>query len=209
VVAGLAVATGLAVVLLLLAERGDGPWRRPVKAAASTGFIAVAIAAGAFDAGYGRIVLAALVLAWVGDLLLTYSSAAAFLGGLVAFLLGHVLYVLAFGVRGIEWVPVAAASVLLAVIGVIVWRWLSRHVEAGMRLPVLAYIVVISAMVAAAVGTHAATADMRIVAGAVAFFASDLAVARNRFVAPGWVNRLWGLPLYYGGQLLLALSVGA
>ena len=24
---------------------------------------------------------------------------------------------------------------------------------------------------------------------------------------PGFVNRLWGLPLYYGGQLLLAASV--
>ena len=43
--------------------------------------------------------------------------------------------------------------------------------------------------------------------GAVAFFLSDLAVARDRFVAKGWVNRVWGLPLYYFGQVLLATSV--
>ena len=43
--------------------------------------------------------------------------------------------------------------------------------------------------------------------GAVLFLLSDLSVARDRFVAPGFVNRLWGLPFYYGGQVLLAASV--
>jgi len=31
-------------------------------------------------------------------------------------------------------------------------------------------------------------------------------VARDRFVAQGFINRAWGLPMYYGGQLLLAYS---
>ena len=43
--------------------------------------------------------------------------------------------------------------------------------------------------------------------GALLFFASDLAVARDKFVAPGVINKLWGLPAYYGGQLLLAWAV--
>jgi uncharacterized membrane protein YhhN len=63
-------------------------------------------------------------------------------------------------------------------------------------------------MVAAAIGTVAVVPDARIVLGSVAFFLSDIAVARNRFVAPGSVNRSVGLPLYYTGQVLLALSVG-
>jgi hypothetical protein len=33
-------------------------------------------------------------------------------------------------------------------------------------------------------------------------------VARQRFVAPAFANRLYGLPLYYLGQFLLAFSVG-
>ncbi|MDD3992851.1 MAG: hypothetical protein PHV70_11955 [Desulfobacteraceae bacterium] len=37
---------------------------------------------------------------------------------------------------------------------------------------------------------------------------SDLFVARQRFVAPAFSNRLLGLPLYYIGQFLLAFSVG-
>jgi uncharacterized membrane protein YhhN len=45
------------------------------------------------------------------------------------------------------------------------------------------------------------------VIGACAFFASDLAVARERFVVHSVANKLWGLPAYYAGQLLLAWSI--
>jgi hypothetical protein len=43
---------------------------------------------------------------------------------------------------------------------------------------------------------------------AVLFYLSDLSVARDTFVAPGFVNRAWGLPLYYGAQLIFACSTG-
>jgi hypothetical protein len=45
-------------------------------------------------------------------------------------------------------------------------------------------------------------------AGALLFYLSDLLVARDRFVRPGIVNRVVGLPLYYAAQLLLASAVG-
>jgi len=44
--------------------------------------------------------------------------------------------------------------------------------------------------------------------GALLFLLSDLAVARDRFVAPVFINRVWGLPMYFCGQLLFAFSVG-
>ena len=47
-----------------------------------------------------------------------------------------------------------------------------------------------------------------ILAGALAFYLSDLFVARHRFVQQGFSNRLAGLPLYYAGQFCLALSAG-
>ena len=40
----------------------------------------------------------------------------------------------------------------------------------------------------------------------MAFFVSDLAVAREQFVSEGFVNKTWGLPLYYAAQLLFAVS---
>jgi uncharacterized membrane protein YhhN len=71
---------------------------------------------------------------------------------------------------------------------------------------VLAYITVITAMVALAAGSVWLRASWTLAAGAVGFYLSDLSVARDRFVAPAFVNRAWGLPLYYAAQLLLGAS---
>jgi hypothetical protein len=40
------------------------------------------------------------------------------------------------------------------------------------------------------------------------FFASDLAVARDRFVGHSFINKLWGQPMYFGAQWLFAWSLG-
>lgn len=204
----LGVATVLLVILLVVRERAETVWRLPVKTAASTGFVAIAMAAGALDTWYGRWILVGLALAWVGDVLLALSSRRAFLGGLTAFLLGHVAYVIAFGVRGFRWVVVGVAAGGVALVAMVVWRWLRPHLDAEMVGPVAAYVVVISVMVAMAIGAGGYHGDVRIMVGAGLFYLSDLFVARQRFVTPGYANRLLGLPLYYAGQILLALSVG-
>ncbi len=46
-------------------------------------------------------------------------------------------------------------------------------------------------------------------AGALCFFASDGAVARQRFSHESFWNKAWGLPLYFAGQLLIAWSAAA
>ena len=204
----LVVFTAAAVVALVWAESHRSPVGRVFKGIASAGLIAVALSVGAFETGYGRSVLVALALSWVGDLLLSYASPDAFRAGLVAFLLAHVAYVVAFLVRGVDGTWAVIAAVGAALLAVVVWRWLRPHLDHPMRLPVAAYVVVISAMVALAFGTFGHDPDPRITVGAVAFFASDLLVARNRFVSPGFVNRAIGLPIYYAGQILLALSSG-
>ena len=43
----------------------------------------------------------------------------------------------------------------------------------------------------------------------ILFAISDLAVARERFVAQTIRNKVWGLPFYYGAQVLIALSIEA
>jgi uncharacterized membrane protein YhhN len=197
----------VSVLGLLRAEQQHLPGARLFKMVASTGFIAVAVAAGALDTWYGRLVLLALGLSWVGDLALSIAGRQWFLLGLIAFLLGHIAYVAAFVERSIDWWVFLAAGLVVMVVAGIVWRWLRPHLERDMVGPVAAYVIVISAMVAAAFGTAGSNYNALIPVGAVAFFASDLAVARDRFVASGFANRAWGLPLYYFGQVLLALSV--
>ena len=155
--------------------------------------------------GTGRLILVGLIAGLAGDLLLELRAAAGFLLGLGAFLLGHLAYTGAFALDRPDWGLTALAAGALAVIGFGVAKWLRPHLTPHLRIPVLIYIVVILAMTAAGIGL----VDHRVLAsvGAVAFLASDLAVARDRFVRPGFVNSAWGLPLYYLGQVLLAWSI--
>ncbi len=196
-------------VLLLGEHRRSLPAKVLSKPLASAGFLGLAVSAGALDTDYGRAVLAALALSWLGDVFLLSQKPRPFLLGLGAFLLAHVAYAVAFVAYGqdTEWSLVALA--VLAVPAFFVLRWLGPRLPATMRLPVRAYVAVISGMMALAIGTFAAGGKPILPIGAAAFYLSDLAVARDRFVAPGFANRLVGLPLYYFAQLCLAWSVQA
>lgn len=179
------------------------------KPLASAGFVGAALAAGASETSYGRMVLAALVLSWIGDVLLLSQRSGPFLGGLGAFLLGHVAFGAAFVLRGVDPAWSLAALAVLVLPALVVDRWLLPHVPASLKVPVRAYVVVITLMLALAVGTRGEGATWLIPAGALAFYLSDLSVARDRFLRETLVNQLWGLPMYYAAQLLLAASVAS
>jgi uncharacterized membrane protein YhhN len=202
-----------ATAALLAAERRGarlGVWI--FKPLAAAGFVGAALANGALESGYGRWILAGLVLSFAGDVLLIPRDKRAFLAGLVSFLLGHVAYVGAFALRGQDGVTAAAAAVPVAGASLFALRYLWPHVQKNapkLQRPVLAYMAVISTMVVCAAGAFGKTGDARILAGAIAFYVSDLAVARQRFVAADFSNKLWGLPLYFGAQLVLAATVAS
>lgn len=188
----------LVVAHLLAESRGARIPRALTKVAASLGFVLLALTRGVEGAVEGGI-LAGLVLSVAGDALLLSSRRAAFFAGLVAFLLAHVAYAGAFAAVS-DPAPWAAVPILAA-LGVVL-RWLWPHLGA-MRGPVVVYCLVISAMLWLALGVH--RPEIRL--GAALFYASDLFVARDRFIRPSFDNRLIGLPLYYAAQVLLALAV--
>lgn len=200
-----------AVAGLLYAEWREsqaGKWL--TKPAASFAFMAVAIFSGALDSDYGRLILLGLALCLLGDLLLIPEGRAnVFRLGVFAFLAGHVAFAGAFLTqpRSATWLALAAAALGLALWRV--WRWLSPSLPGAMRLPVQAYFFVIAVMTALACAVTGAGGTALVAAGAVAFTASDISVARDRFVRHEFVNRAWGLPLYYLAQVLLALSPAA
>lgn len=197
------------VALLLWSQRAGRPRLAWVfKPLAAVCFVAVGWLAGALETPWGSALFAGLVLAACGDVLLIPKDRRAFLAGLVSFLLGHVAYCAAFAMRGLDLGWTLGAGAASAMIAVPVLRWLWPHVEPKMRVPVACYVLVITAMVALAFGTWAARGDARILVGAVGFYLSDLAVARERFVRTSFNNRLWGLPLYFGAQLVLAMTPG-
>lgn len=202
------VVTLIALALLLLAEaRGNRALKWLAKPLASTGFVATALAAGATGTTYGCWVLVALVLSWWGDVLLIPRARTAFVLGLASFLFGHLAFAGGFLARGVSvgWLILTIAVLLPPALYVL--RWLGPYVPDKLRLPVRAYVTVISCMVACAVGTFAHAGGAGLLVGAIMFFVSDLAVARERFVKNTFLNKAWGLPLYYVGQLLLAASV--
>ena len=196
---------GLAVTLF--GEHRHLPLRRVAKPVASAGFLGLALTLGATGSPYGWWILIGLVFGFIGDIALLGTTRSWFLSGLVAFAIGHLVYVIAFFKAGISVGPLVAGAGAAAAAALAAVRWLRPHLPSEMTVPAVAYVVIISAMVAAAVGATAAGNTPLILIGAIAFYLSDLAVARNRFVAPGAINRFWGLPLYYLGQLLLAWSV--
>ncbi|RLB39420.1 MAG: lysoplasmalogenase [Deltaproteobacteria bacterium] len=201
--------TTVGLAALLYGEwKGSPGLRAAAKPFASLGFIVAAIGFGALESHYGNIVLVGLILGAIGDVCLLGQAKQYFIAGLVSFLLGHVAYVVAFSSLPISVPPALMAAAAMAAIMAMMARWVFPHAP-DMRVPIGIYMLVIAAMCVVAVGAGAAGAPWMIPVGAVMFTASDIAVVRDRFVAPGFVNRLWGLPLYYAAQLIIAWSIMA
>jgi hypothetical protein len=68
-------------------------------------------------------------------------------------------------------------------------------------------VVVILGMCVTAAGHAYASERWAVLLGALLFTASDLSVARDRFVRQGYINRLWGWPTYFVAQMVLAWTV--
>ncbi|MEZ4319245.1 MAG: lysoplasmalogenase [Myxococcota bacterium] len=202
-------AVAVCVALLVTAEfRHQAVLKGVSKSSASAGFVLLGALVGLPSGSPAQLaVFVGLLFGAVGDLCLLSRDKRWFLAGLVSFLLNHVAYVVAFVLLGVEPVWAGLAAVPLAGFAWLVWRWLATR-AGKLAGPVFAYIVVISGMVACAVGTLGSAGPVLLVA-AVLFFVSDLCVARDRFVSPGPENRLVGLPLYYSAQLLFAWGAGA
>jgi uncharacterized membrane protein YhhN len=206
-----AIACAVLVCALLVAEVRDHRAGRAVaKIGASLAFIAAAVwwnAAHSRAAGW--LVLAALALSAVGDVALLWRDKRAFLAGLGAFLLAHVAYAAAFVVLGVSPMAFAVALVGFGGFTATVYRQIEPH-AADLARPVLAYVAVITVMVACAAGAaveHPDVPHLALFVAAAVFMLSDVCVARDRFVAPGVDNRLIGLPLYYGAQLGFAAYI--
>ena len=193
--------------LFVAVHRGSKVGEWVFKPLAATGFVISALQHGALQSRYGVLIYLGLCLSWWGDVLLIPKTKKTFLAGLGAFLLAHLAYAAAFVARGMSWTAAIAGFVVLTLPLAAVGRWLLPKVPTSMRLPVRAYMAVITVMVACAMGTVVAHGGLAVLIGALAFYLSDLSVARDRFVSPGFDNKLWGWPLYFGAQLVLAATV--
>lgn len=199
--------TLVATVLLVMFNLADEPgFARIAKLTASTSFILTAISCGAFATRYGKWILSGLFFSWWGDAFLTGSGDLFFQLGLGSFLLGHVLYCVAFFVHGANMKWGLGSLVGIIPFSIIVLMWLWPNVDDSLRVPVGAYILVITTMVVLAVGTQGKQGPRHILIGALLFYLSDLSVSHGKFIDSDFPMYVWGLPFYFIGQLFLAVS---
>ena len=203
----------LILTALLLSEKAG--WTRgkiTFKFILSSLFISLAFVQTALDPRYAAAVIGGVMVCLLGDVALAVPGQTAFRIGLVAFLLGHVGYIVAFTMLARPGVAMWVTAVAAVPVSTIVYARLLPFLN-GMRHPVMGYVVVITLMLITAgalfgAADYSATGRLLVINGALAFYISDLFVARQRFVHASFYNRLIGLPLYYLGQFQIAYSIG-
>jgi alkenylglycerophosphocholine hydrolase len=156
-----------------------------------------------------------LLLSLGGDVALLGSSKRAFMAGLVLFLLAHVAYIVGFAIGAAgategagAGLPLGRMTVAAIGVGMTTALLLSRVLPGAgeLKMPVVVYAVVISAMVVAAMAASRAPGAAQGLSplaflGAILFYASDAALALNLFHRPFRWAPLFTLGVYWLGQL--------
>ncbi|HYG06082.1 MAG TPA: lysoplasmalogenase [Stenotrophomonas sp.] len=204
-------AAGAIVGALAAASSEGARWLHYVCKPAAT-LVIIARAARGGAGAYRRWVLTGLWLSLVGDICLMLPMDA-FVPGLAAFLLAHLAYVMALR-RGLRVGGLMVSVPLLAVYAVGNLAGLWPHLPGDLRVPVVAYTVVLAGMAALALGRglvppageqgRARLAGV----GAVLFVASDSLLAWDRFAGPLPWAIVGVLGSYYAAQWCIAGSVG-
>ena len=140
-----------------------------------------------------------------------------FMPGLIAFLLGHIAYLVGFNVPFPETLGVWAFMIAI-VIGLSAVRLLRRIVD-GVRVnqprlvvPVIVYSTVITLMLLSALLTlfrpeWKSSPAYLVSFGAFLFYLSDIILAWNRFVAPIKNSRMLNIGIYHLAQIAIVVGV--
>jgi alkenylglycerophosphocholine/alkenylglycerophosphoethanolamine hydrolase len=181
-------------------------WTKPL---ATVLVISVAVLAGAEGDESTTVValtVVALVFCLVGDIALM-PQVDRFIVGLGAFLVGHLVFVVALAATGLDQPLLAiAAAVLIGPCIAVISRQIvsgAKAKEPALSGPVVAYLTVISAMalVAWATGNTAA------IIGATLFMISDSILGWRTFVGQARWMAVWIMVTYHGAVLGLALAL--
>lgn len=180
------------------------PWMLALKLVPVSAAVVWVLCSGAGDR-YPRLIAAGLILSVVGDALLALPGDW-FVAGLLAFLVAHLAYTVAYIGRSRAIAPAWLLASLLAV--ALMLSALFGLGELGvMKLPVFVYAVVIGLMLwrAGAQGNSTPQAYFALL-GAVLFVLSDAVLAWNRFIDHHDGLRYLNISLYWLGQWGIAAS---
>lgn len=164
---------------------------------------------------FHRRLLVGLFFALAGDIMLIFATKSPdfFSYGLFAFLLCHVYYISAFYLdfRSAPELDKKTARVAVFFVALLAtgYFFYLRPYLAGMRIPVLIYILVISFMMMMAIFRNQrvnATSFWLIFSGAIFFILSDCVLAYNKFVFSFDHARLYVMSIYALAQYLIIIG---
>lgn len=192
---GIAAAGGVAAADWAAVARGTRRAEAVLKPLVAAILAAVALAA------QGWWFSAALLLCLAGDVLLL-PQVDRFRSGLAAFLLAHLAFIAGLLTYPLDASKLVYTPPILALVIVLAPR-IVRSAPRSVRLPIVAYMLVLVALFAAAWLAHRPAA----VAGAGLFVISDTLLAWNRFVQPLPAGRLAVMVTYHLAICLLTVSL--
>ena len=159
-----------------------------------------------------------LLFGMIGDILLNLrfvfpkQGQKIFLAGILAFLIGHIIYLLALLPQARHvWVwPCAIAGALLAA-ALLAYIFKTMEVKKAFKIFGVFYLGAVFIMTAIAIGIAVFTPSKRALIyalGAILFTASDVVLIFNTFSGTTKFSlRITNLSLYYAGQMLIACSL--
>ncbi|MEU8528851.1 MULTISPECIES: lysoplasmalogenase [Streptomyces] len=157
------------------------------------------LAAYATTRGAPRLLVAALLLGWGGDVLLLSEADWAFLAGMGSFAVGHICYLALFGRSGHSPFLLAVYGVVLT--GTVTALW--SDLPAGLRVPVTGYSLLLTAM-----AYRSSSRGLVAGAGGALFLLSDTLIATG---IADWpqppVPDFWVMLTYIAAQYLLTVGV--
>ncbi|MFE6334858.1 lysoplasmalogenase [Streptomyces sp. NPDC057798] len=147
--------------------------------------------------GAPRLLVAALLCGWGGDVLLLFDAESAFLAGMGSFAAGHVCYLLLFRARG-RHQPFLLAVYSVALTTTVAALW--PHLPADLRVPVAGYSLLLTAMAYRAGSRFGLLTGL----GGALFMLSDTLIATG---VAEWAQPprpdLWIMLTYIAAQFLL------
>lgn len=156
---------------------------------------------------YKTFIVSGLLFSLLGDTFLIFPEQH-FKKGLIAFLIGHICYIIAFtistGFHFTFWIFFP-----IVIVGVLYLRYIIPY-TGKMKIPIILYILIILIMVWTAAERFHSYPTLRAVLpaiGAVLFMGSDAVLALNKFRKPFFSAELIILTTYFTAQWFLAISV--
>lgn len=154
------------------------------------------------------ILLAGIIWMFLGDLFIYYH----FIIGAIAFAVGHIFYLVAYGILyPIKKRAILYASVLFLIAFIIVeFDPLLQFDPPYMSYLCLSYALIISCMTAVSISNHLALKtklSFVLCLGSVLFYLSDIMVLFNAFAIDKWIYTHIGHILYFPGQFIVSQGI--